>query len=971
MDRVTLHIADEVRAGKLGALDDEAALHEYLRHQAVGLVQVAGLSIIDAGGRVRASSSRYPLPAEPANVAEVPAFQQLKSRHDNGMLVAHAMRGVTRPDTWVFPMGRRLETRDGRFAGAIAAGGRVDYFQNFYRDVRLERDTKIALVHRDGALVARNPPADPALMGRRFETLDGILAARRRADPAASAGAASSGSGAALAATQARSIAVRYRSPIDGVERFGAVHLVAGYPLAVVVSRDASLALAPWRAEAVGTALRTMALGVLATALLVLVRRQFGRLDRARERFALAAAGSDEGVWDWQLAGDRIYASARAREIFGLAPGPEAQSRDQWFAAVRLHPDDVAGRREAIDAHLEGRAPVYAGEYRVRGLDGQYRWVRVRGLCVRDAKGQPLRMAGSVTDIDARRRAEDALRVSEQRLALAMTGSTGGHWVWDTRTDALFVSGTVNQLFGVPFDLQPSTRREYFDRIPVHPADKDALRQIEHDVLSGGAARFDIEYRIALPDGALRWILTRAQVFRDEAGQPQRVAGVSVDITARKRAEESQRQSEQRFALAVAGSDDGVWDWDFTTNMAFESARARQLQALPPGPELQPLAELNASLHVHPEDAPRRAEGMRAHLAGETPAYECEYRVRHDGGLEKSGPRYRWIRVRALCIRDAEGRPVRMAGSVSDIDARKRGEQALRESQERYALALAGSNDGILDWDIAGDRMFASARAWRLIGLPPDERLLTRAQWIAMVMPRFHPGDVARVKAELHDNRNHPAEAHEGEYRLLGADGEYHWMRLRGRLVRDPAGNPIRWAGSISDVDALKKTEQALRRSEERYELAVDGSNAGMWDWDITNDTLFVSARAQQLLGLAAGEPLRPRSEWAFAFEYHPDDVAAERSIDDYLAGRSGHWEVEARLRHASGQWRWYRDRGVALRDGQGKAYRMAGSIEDVTDRKNAESAREHLEVQLRQAQKLEAIGTLAGGIAHDFNNIL
>ncbi|HEX6017402.1 MAG TPA: PAS domain-containing protein, partial [Burkholderiaceae bacterium] len=1351
VDRVTLHIANEYRSGKLAALSDEAALHVYLRDQAVGLVQVTGLSIIDADGRLRATSSRYPLPAEAPSVADIPAFQQLRARRDDGMVIAQAMRGVSRPDTWMFPLGRRLEGADRRFAGAIAAGGRVDYYQNFYRDLRLERDTKIMLVHRDGTLIARYPPTDPSPTRGRFELLDRILAAKGEAGPAARAEAP-----------------LRYRSPIDGVERFGAAEKVADYPLAVVVGRDASLALAPWRAEAVGVALRTLALGVLVIVLLVLARRQFSRLERARaslelsrERFALAAAGSDEGIWDWDVAGDRIYASARAREVFGLAPGPDTQPRNEWMASVEMHPDDVAGRREALAAHLEGRTPVYEGEYRVRGPDGQHRWVRVRGLCVRDAQGHPVRMAGSVTDIDARRRAEDALRVSEERLALAMVGSNGGHWVWEPPADALFVSGALNQVFGLPVDLKPATQSEFFAHVRLHPDDEVRVEQMRRDVGDPAVARLDYEYRILLPgSGEVRWILTRAQCFRDEAGRAQRVAGVSVDVTerkrteealrlseerfalavagsndgildwdlvndrmytsermlqmlglptdvtvrtraewlkllrvhpddrerhaselrefiagrevvrageyrlcrpdgsffwvrlrnlcvrdaegralrlagsvsdidaykrveaalreseeryalamtgsneghwvwdlragqvfvsakmaelvaidggaqvlpdaqyfgnlpihpddaervrrnrerhvagetprldhefrivrpdtgevrwlhtraqcfrdehgralrlagatvdatqrkaaeealrageerfalavagsddglwdfdyvhnrvfgsrrcreilglalepevqtfdewfasvqlhpddaaqrlesmqahldgktpayegewrvrqpdgsyrwvrvrgvcvrdaqgrpqrmagsvsdidARKRAEESQRQSEERYALAVAGSDDGVWDWDFTAGMAFESVRARELQALPLGPALQPLAELNASLHVHPEDAPRRAEGIRAHLAGETPAYECEYRVRHDDGQD------RWIRVRALCIRDAEGRPVRMAGSVSDIDARKRAEQALRESQERYALAVAGSNDGILDWNIAGDRMFASASAWRLIGLPPEERVLTRAQWAAVVMPRFHPDDVARVIAELQDHLDDPPESHEGEYRMLGADGEYRWMRFRGRMQRDEAGRPIRWAGSISDVDALKKTEHALRRSEERYQLAVDGSNEGLWDWDLDSDLLFLSPRAQQALWLVPGEPQRPRAEWIAMTKYHPDDVAIVRAaLVEHLRGQSRHFKVEYRLQHHSGEWRWYRQRGVAVRDETGRARRMAGSMEDITERKNSEAERERLEAQLRQAQKLEAIGTLAGGIAHDFNNIL
>jgi PAS domain S-box-containing protein len=451
---------------------------------------------------------------------------------------------------------------------------------------------------------------------------------------------------------------------------------------------------------------------------------------------------------------------------------------------------------------------------------------------------------------------------------------------------------------------------------------------------------------------------------RDAAGKPQRMAGSVSDIDARKRAEESLRLSEERYELAVAGSDDGVWDWDLTSGMAFESARARELQGLAPGPELQKLDGLLESLRVHPEDASRRAEAIRAHLAGDTPAYECEYRVRRDDG------QYRWIRVRALCTRDANGKPYRMAGSVSDADDRKQAEEALRLSRERFELAVAGSNDGILDWDIVNDRMFASPRALKIIGAPPSPTLYSTAEWKALL--HVHPDDASRQAAEIQCRLDGDTEMRENDYRVLHADGQYRWVRVRGSAVAGPQGKAIRWAGSLSDIDEQKRTEEALRRSEERYQLAVAGSNEGLWDWDLASDLLFLSPRAQQLTFVEAAEPLQPRQFWIAKTRYHPDDIKpVRRELSRHLRGETPFFVVEYRVQHHSGAWHWYRQRGIALRDDAGKAYRMAGSMEDITQRKNAEGERDRLEAQLRQAQKLEAIGTLAGGIAHDFNNIL
>ncbi len=168
----------------------------------------------------------------------------------------------------------------------------------------------------------------------------------------------------------------------------------------------------------------------------------------------------------------------------------------------------------------------------------------------------------------------------------------------------------------------------------------------------------------------------------------------------------------------------------------------------------------------------------------------------------------------------------------------------------------------------------------------------------------------------------------------------------------------------------IETGERALRESEERYALAMEGANEGHWDWDLGTDRIFLSSTMAMLEGHGNAHVATTRAAWLAQIEVHPDDrTRLGAAIRDHFEGRTPSFECEYRVRN--GDWRWLLARGRCLRDEAGMPYRFVGSAIDVTPQKQAQSDRERLEAQLRQSQKMEAMGTLAGGIAHDFNNIL
>ncbi|MBD3390791.1 MAG: response regulator [Chitinivibrionales bacterium] len=172
-------------------------------------------------------------------------------------------------------------------------------------------------------------------------------------------------------------------------------------------------------------------------------------------------------------------------------------------------------------------------------------------------------------------------------------------------------------------------------------------------------------------------------------------------------------------------------------------------------------------------------------------------------------------------------------------------------------------------------------------------------------------------------------------------------------------------------VARRRRAEKALRRSEERLTLALEGGELGIWDWDVREGRVALNQRWADMLGYDRKGIATGTGEWERTI--HPDDSATVRGeLESHLAAKSDIFESEHRMRTRSGEWRWVLVKGkVTERDAAGKPLRVTGTILDVTERRSMEEERRELEAQMQHAQKLESLGVLAGGIAHDFNNIL
>ncbi len=212
----------------------------------------------------------------------------------------------------------------------------------------------------------------------------------------------------------------------------------------------------------------------------------------------------------------------------------------------------------------------------------------------------------------------------------------------------------------------------------------------------------------------------------------------------------------------------------------------------------QSVRDIKRQLYVEDETRPKFIRLMSEYDF----VREFEARIyRKDGSII-------WITETARAVRDAQGRFLYYEGFVADITARKQTEDALRESEERYALAMRGASDGIWDWNLRTGQIYFSARWKEMLGAPDPEIGSLPQEWFQ----RVHPDDLESVQAAIASHREGITPHFQIEHRMRHADGGYLWMLTRGAVIRDSAGKATRMAGSQSDITSRKQAEEQLLR---------------------------------------------------------------------------------------------------------------------------------------------------------------
>ena len=565
-------------------------------------------------------------------------------------------------------------------------------------------------------------------------------------------------------------------------------------------------------------------------------------------------------------------------------------------------------------------------------------YVMVTKFPVRDEAGEIMGIAGFAMDISARKRAEMALNQTQGRLQAIMDNAPFAIFLKDREGRYRLINRTYTDWFGDrPEDVVGRTAAEVF------PSEQARRWDTSDRELVGSGRVIEEERPVYSGKPGIDYVRSTKFPIRDEHGAVIGIAGFIADITAHNQAERALSET-QRWLQAIM---------DNAPFAIFLKDRGGRYQLINRaytdwfGDRPEDIIGRTAA-EIYPADQVERWEAVDRELIKSGRVAQEERRV------VKAKPGIEWVLTTKFPIRDEQSNPIGFAGIVDDITTRKRTEIALDESRR---LLLESQRLGKLAYilsDAVHERVVWSDSLFELRGVPRRESFTFEE-----AREFIHPEDRAKYldarEAALAERRDF-----EADVRALHGDGSYGWEHSIVHFQFDEAGTCLGSLALVQDITERKQAEQALRHSEERFRALIEHSNDMVAVVARDGTVTYRSPSSAEVMGFRELEVVG-RSIFD---RVHPDDVEALRRA---FAPLFGHPDLRAqgrsRVRHQDGSWRTVAWLARDASDVPGVEGIIINS-RDVTEA-------QQLEEQLRESQKMEAVGQLAGGIAHDFNNIL
>ncbi len=403
---------------------------------------------------------------------------------------------------------------------------------------------------------------------------------------------------------------------------------------------------------------------------------------------------------------------------------------------------------------------------------------------------------------------------------------------------------------------------------------------------------------------------------------------------ARRASEEALRRSEQNLKMAQRVAGMGSWIWHIQENTVEWSDQMYPIFGIRREDFTGNLADIIAKT-IHPEDR-EKVEATNRAVAEHGKAAPLEYRIVRSDGTE------RIVHAEAGEMElNERGQPERLAGYVQDITERKRAEALIRESEERWRAIIQASPDGIVVATLDGTLEEVSESGLRMFGYNTLDEVLGKDAF-KFIVDEDREIAVEGIRLLLAGDYTGTT-----EFRAIRKDGSIFHLEINAELLRSDDGSPERIILIERDITERKRAEEQLRESREQFNLAMQATNDGLYDWDLIQNTIYYSPAWKRMLGYEEDELSNDFSIWETLT--HPDDVQRAWTLfDDAVHRRIPRFEMEFRMRHKDGHWVDVLSRARPLFNDDGVAVRFVGTHVDISDRKKAEAALRESEEKYR-----------------------